>query len=205
MTVPGHVRPDLVVHWDFWNDESIYEDIWLNLGKMREKYPIFYSDAHDGFWVLTRHADIERMFHLEGIVSAEQLTIPPSPWPRKAIPSEIDPPEHGIYRRILVPLFAREKLVRLTEDIREISRELCGQIRRQGECEFVADFASVLPTRIFLRLMGLADEQAPTFLSWTYDLIHASDPEVTGRAMGNLIAFFADQIASRQANPAATG
>ena len=70
----------------------------------------------------------------------------------KFIPDEIDPPEHTPYRQALQPLFGPARMKELEPRIREIVNELLDGFATAGRCEFVAEFAHALPTRVFLTL-----------------------------------------------------
>ncbi len=77
---------------------------------------------------------------------------------RPLIPLNVDPPLHAKYRKLLDPLFAPRRM-----DAREvdITRRVNGFIDAfidRGECNFSQEFAEVLPSSVFLGLMGLPEE-----------------------------------------------
>lgn len=82
------------------------------------------------------------------------------------IPLEVDPPLHTDYRRILNPHFTPRAIAALEPEVRRIVRELLDGFAERGRCDFHAEFATPLPSGIFLALMGLPMQDLPRFLEW---------------------------------------
>jgi cytochrome P450 len=70
-------------------------------------------------------------------------------------PLLVDPPAHTRYRRAVAPLLLPTCVSTLDATIRHFTIELARDFRRRGHCEFVADFANVMPVVTFLRFMDL--------------------------------------------------
>ncbi|MEO3825351.1 cytochrome P450 [Actinomadura sp. B10D3] len=75
-------------------------------------------------------------------------------------------------------------------------------IASRGSCDFVADFARLYPTTVFLELLGLPTERLEEFLAWEYAILHPP-PSGSGRreAMGALTTCFTELIQDRRAHP----
>jgi cytochrome P450 len=94
------------------------------VGKMRElrtNCPVAYSEAHGGFWVVTRYDDVKRVaYETDTFSSRHELpngtsytgAILPPP-PTRFRPIEMDPPEQTRFRRLLNPLFSRGAVEKL--------------------------------------------------------------------------------------------
>jgi len=95
------------------------------------------------------------------------------------IPLSVDPPEHAKYRRMLDPEFSPKKMTALEPEARALVNEIIDTFVAKGECEFHEDFATPLPSTIFLALVGLPQSDLPDFLRWRDDTIrpHASTNE----------------------------
>ena len=95
------------------------------------------------------------------------------------IPLSVDPPDHRKYRRLLDPEFSPKKMAALEPEARKLVNEIIDGFVDRGECEFHEDFATPLPSTIFLALVGLPQSDLPDFLHWRDDTIRpeAQTPE----------------------------
>ena len=84
---------------------------------------------------------------------------------RPLIPLQVDPPEHLKYRRLLDPIFAPRQINPLEPDIARLVNELIDGFADRGRCDFAAEFAVILPSSVFLRLLGLPLSDLDTFLT----------------------------------------
>jgi cytochrome P450 len=115
---------------------------------------VFLSRYDDIFWAM-RHPETFTSEDL-GLYLGEQ----------PQIPLEVDPPQHTKYRRLLNPQFVPREIEKHAPEVRAIVRELIDDFAPRGTCDFHAEFATPLPSRIFLPLMGLPREDLPMFLRW---------------------------------------
>jgi cytochrome P450 len=92
------------------------------------------------------------------------------------IPLQVDPPLHTKYRRLLNPEFVPRKIAELEADARALVNDIIDTFIDRGECDFHAEFATPLPSGIFLRLMGLPADDLPMFLQWRDDIIRPDVP-----------------------------
>jgi cytochrome P450 len=139
--------------------------------------PIRWSDARRGCWVPTRLEDIRYVFQHPEMFSTYPLMDVEGGggWPRKLIPMELDPPEHGIYRHPISTWFSPRAAVAMEEEIRALVGSLVDRVASSGRCEFQDDFAKPFPTTIFVRMLGLPAEEADHFVRWNTDLLHSQD------------------------------
>ncbi len=115
----------------------------------------YISSYEDVLWAL-RHPDYFSS-------DAEALSIGQE---HPLIPLQVDPPMHTQYRRVLNPEFTPAKVGELEPDVRLLVGHLIDRFADRGECDFHEEFATPLPSTIFLRLMGLPQEDLTTFLRW---------------------------------------
>jgi cytochrome P450 len=83
---------------------------------------------------------------------------------RPLIPLNIDPPQHGKYRKILDPLFAPKRMDAIEEDVTARANHFIDAFIDKGECNFTEEFAELFPSAVFLGLMGLPWDELDTFL-----------------------------------------
>jgi cytochrome P450 len=123
------------------------------------------------------------------------------------IPLSIDPPEHAKYRRLLDPQFSPKRMSELEPEARALVNEIIDEFVGRGECDFHEDFATPLPSTIFLALMGLPQDDLPDFLRWRDDTIRPQGDETStaeekreaaGKAIEN---YFETMIEEKRAHP----
>ena len=83
---------------------------------------------------------------------------------RPLIPLAIDPPDHVKYRRLLDPMFAPRRVALLEEDIAARVNVLIDTFVAKGSCNFSDEFAELLPSSVFLELIGLPWEELGTLI-----------------------------------------
>ncbi|MBV8463624.1 MAG: cytochrome P450 [Acidimicrobiales bacterium] len=160
--------------------------------------------------VISRYADVQWALRHPEIFSSAGGTVGIGAQP--LIPVEVDPPEHTAYRRFLNPRFVPREIEKLAPDVRRLVGQLLdGIVGREG-CDFHEEFATPLPSGIFLALMGLPEEDLPKFLKWRDDTIRPDVPpedfegaerirKETAEAVND---YFREAIAGRRANPDTT-
>jgi cytochrome P450 len=119
----------------------------------------------------------------------------------RLIPIELDPPEHGLYRRILQRWFQPGVIARQDAFIREVAREAIAKFEQDGRCEFISQFAKELPTRVFLSIMGLPAQKAATFLELEDTFTRTGDAVRRKEAALGILAALGELIADRRENP----
>ncbi|HEY6319698.1 MAG TPA: cytochrome P450 [Acidimicrobiia bacterium] len=125
------------------------------------------------------------------------------------IPLQVDPPDHAKYRRFLDPQFSPKRIGELAADARGIVNGLIDTFIEQGECNVHEDFATPLPSAIFLRLMGLPRSDLPQFLRWRDDTIRPKvapgDMEAAAaireRAGSDITAYFSAALDEQARTP----
>ena len=116
---------------------------------------VYVSRFEDVMWAL-RHPEVFSS-------SAEALDMGQD---QPLIPLQVDPPEHTQYRRLLNPEFVPREIAKLEPDVRTLVNQLLDAFADRGECDFHEEFATPLPSTVFLALMGLPQDDLATFLRW---------------------------------------
>jgi cytochrome P450 len=119
----------------------------------------------------------------------------------------LDPPRHGENRAIVDYAFKPAVIRKKADGIRRIARELIGRIDDPSHCEFVADVAAALPTRVICEILGVPESEREDL----YDLVNrsvlAQDPDYAASrddgfdAHAGLIAYGASLAASHRSTP----
>jgi len=123
------------------------------------------------------------------------------------IPLSVDPPDHAKYRRLLDPEFSPKKMAALEPEARVLVNEIIDRFADTGACEFHEDFATPLPSTIFLALVGLPQSDLPDFLRWRDDTIRpvaatAEETEQKRMAAGRAINdYFVAALEEKRVHP----
>ncbi|MEU6539083.1 cytochrome P450 [Streptomyces sp. NPDC047000] len=166
----------------------------------------FRSTVARGFWVVTDGPAVQRALQDWRTFSSTSVTaLDPDPeflW----IPEMLDPPAHTVWRRLLGRHFSPAAVAAREPEVRRTAAELIDGLRERDGAEVLDAFARRFPTLIFMRLMGLPEQDLPTFLAWTRELLHLShteDPDGARRlaAMREVSTYFEEQIALRRRTP----
>jgi cytochrome P450 len=205
--IPADLPPELV--WDHDYDAFCRElgDPFLAASRLLDGPPVIRgSKVFFGMpaWILTRHALIEEAFLRPEFFSSKRNAALASfmggdSW--RMIPVELDPPEHGKYRRILQPYFMPRSMQSMEAQVQETCDSLIAAFADEGRCEFIGDFASRLPNMIFLSMMGMPVDMLDQFLGWEKALIHAQEEERRLQASQAILGYFMDFIAEQRKAP----
>lgn len=96
---------------------------------------------------------------------------------RPLIPLDIDRPEHTKYRKLLDPIFAAKVIAPLETDVRALADELIDGFIDRGHADVYDEFCAILPSTIFLRLMGIPLDHLDYFLKNKDDLLRNVEGE----------------------------
>ena len=197
--VPDHVSPEIARYFDHHADADFLADPFEYLESLRGTRAV-YSTAWGGFWVLTEPDDIREAYQRHDLFSNYPGGLPAREGAPPMIPEELDPPDHTKYRRALSVMFSPKRIAELHDEIRDLARDLIAEIKPRGEIDFVDDFAVPLPTRVFMKRLGLPLEQADLFVEWNNTLLHALGDEKL-RANQEVGAYLTELVGQRAVDP----
>lgn len=175
--------------------------------RLRSECPVARTPGLTGdmtVWISTYEDALWALKHPEVFSSAaEAVDIGQS---HDLIPLQVDPPMHTRYRRFLAEWFNSRAIAPLEPEVRKLVNELLDGIVTRGSCDFHQDFATPLPSTVFLAMMGLPQDDIDAFLRWRDDIIRpAADPDeaeaVRARTGAEITAYFDGQIDELRVNP----
>ncbi|HEY2332214.1 MAG TPA: cytochrome P450 [Acidimicrobiales bacterium] len=132
---------------------------------------------------------------------------------RPLIPLNVDPPQHGKYRKILDPLFAPKQMDAIEDDVSARANRFIDAFEEKGECNFTEEYAELFPSAVFLGLLGLPWEELDTMLRLRDGILRPDriDPDAlldmdrrvaVQRATGTEIYdYFTDRLDERRRQP----
>jgi cytochrome P450 len=166
----------------------------------------FRSSIARGYWVVTDGTAVQEALQDWRTFSNKSVTaLDPDPkflW----IPEMLDPPVHTQWRRLLGREFSPNAVAAREPEIRRVAAEMIDRLTGTGGADVLDEFARRFPTLIFLRLMGLPEEDLGKFLEWVHNMLHLSyeqDPDRSRQlaAITEASAYFEEQIALRREAP----
>ena len=107
-------------------DYAIHEDPYPTYARLRDEAPL-YHNAEDGFWALSRHADVIDGFRdTARLSSAHGVSLDASAYGPGAHRTSsfiaMDPPRHGQLRGLVSRAFTPRRVEQLEPDIRALAR-----------------------------------------------------------------------------------
>lgn len=168
---------------------------------LRERAPVARTEAHGGFFVVSRYEDVVRILRDDDtFASGSGTTIPAAPI--RVIPIEVDPPDFHKYRRFLNPLFSPAAVATREQEVRLLARRLIEDWREEGRCDVVEQFALPLPAITILRILGISEGEWRNYT----DPIHFAALEVptsrkAGQILLDVVRKLEDLVAARRLEP----
>lgn len=138
--------------------------------ELRETCPVAFTPAYEGFWVLSRYADISEVARDFAAFSSRKdpgegpgrhrgALIPEIPGVQPGA-TAVDPPLHSAYRRLLAPFFSSAAAVRCEAMIAAAVNECIDDVIETGTADFVSDIAGLVTARAILATVGLPQDDA---------------------------------------------
>ncbi len=182
--------------------------------ELRATCPVGWSDAHGGFWVVSRHADAVTVLRDPVTYqSGKELrdgvwyggdAIPSSPRP-PLLPLELDPPLATKYRQLVMPWLTKTVVESKSAQIRAFVEELIDRAIEKGRMDPVSDLGYPLSAMVVAMLLGLDDGNAER-IAWpfrAYQAVDRTTPEFQRvlEEMGWLIGMLRETCEQRRREP----
>lgn len=146
------------IDWDPRSPEVFADQIGA-YDRMRETCPVAYSDYLG--WSLFRHEDVLRVLGDHDTFSNVVSRHP-------SVPNGMDPPEHTLYRRMIEPYFAPDRIAAFEPVFRRIARDLVDHLAANPSCDVIRDFAEPYAVRIQCGFLGWPQSLHAPLLEWIY-------------------------------------
>jgi len=206
---PAHVPPDMIRDYEIYYLAGNEKDTFSYLRTFHEDLDVFYNLRADpiicpqGAWFVTSFKFMSEVFQDPATFSNHEIVkysqLVGENW--SMIPVELDAPDHSRIRLLVMPMFSPTRMKLLTARISRRARELIESFLTRGRCDFVADFASVFPVKIFLELLDLPFSRFHDFIGWGNGIIHSYIPEERTEATRAARAYLREVISERRAHP----
>lgn len=200
---------------------DLLEDTWADrvphdhFDVLRVHAPVHWHahPTYEGFWAVTRHADVRAVSRNHHLFSAELGSTFIQDHEDEALELirmtllNMDPPKHSRYRRLVSAGFTPRMITKLVEHIQERAEAILDDIEGRGTIDFVEEVAAELPLQVICEMIGVPDADRHLIFDWSNRLVGQQDPdfqssEEDGQAAAAEIYAYCDAIADdRRANP----
>jgi len=153
---------------------------------LRREAPVWWQAFPDGvtetadagFWVLSKHADVQAANRDTELFSAlDGPTLAAVPEMRGQMLVSMDGREHLRQRRLISAGFTPRMVARLEEQARRWAVSIIDQALARGRCNFVQDVAYQLPMHMIADIVGIPVEDRAWLFELTTDFLQAGAPE----------------------------
>ena len=204
LAIPAHVPRELVVDFDIYGSSTGSDDYLVAWSRFQQEigHRVIWTPRNGGHWVAMRGPGVLAVYNDPERFSSDSFGVPVAEGEQIPLGALIvDPPEHRFYRGFLDKGMSL-LVVRANEAaIRARAISLIEGFQARGHCDFVKEFADVLPLSVFLSLVGLPLEDREMLSAWTADTVRGADLAARESAFQSLAAYLDPVIEQRRANP----
>jgi cholest-4-en-3-one 26-monooxygenase len=188
-------EPRIPAGFDF-TDPVLYEQRLPveELAELRRTAPVWWNKQQrgssgfddEGYWVVTRHADIVAVSRDSETFSTWENTALPRFSPditrdriemQRFVMLNIDPPQHTKLRSIVSRGFTPRAINNLRDTLSERARQIVQTAVDGGTGDFVTDVACELPLQAIAELLGISQEDRGKIFQWSNQMVGYDDPE----------------------------
>ena len=167
----------------------------------------------DGYWAVTRHADVMAVSRDSDTYSTWQNTAIVrfrEGMPRENIEMQrlvmlnIDPPQHTKVRAIVSRGFTPRAINALRNALSARAERIARDALDKGSGNFVTDVACELPLQAIAELLGIPQDDRLRIFDWSNQMVGYDDPEYGADPMmaaGELLAYAMKMAEERQQEP----
>jgi len=190
--------PNIPAGFDFTDPDLYAQRVPLEeFAELRRTAPVFWSPTEyhakgfddDGYWVVTRHADIVSISRNAEVFSTSENTAIAQFRPdmtrdgiemQRFIMLNMDPPKHTSQRGIISRGFTPRAINGLKQALSERAEKIVTEAVARGEGDFVNDVAVELPLQAISELLGVPQEDRRKIFTWSNQMVGADDEDLRG-------------------------
>lgn len=175
--------------------------------ELRDTCPVAWTEAHGGFWVLSRYKEVEAMYKdTRSFSTVNGTSIPLPPFGDSAL-SNFDPPEHTKYRRALNECLSKTTVSEsFVPRVEYWTDRFIDRVIESGTCDMVYDLSVAVPVAVTMEWLGWepVEEWWRFGIAW-HDLIGVPVANPRYAYAGEMISKFdgaiMEHVADRRKNP----
>jgi len=214
--------PNIPPGFDFTDPDLCVQRVPAEeLAELRRAAPVWWSQQprgaggfdDDGYWAVTRHADVLQVSRHSELFSSEantaliryaQPVTEESLQMSRLILLNRDPPGHTKLRGIVSRGFTPRAIGSLRQALADRAGQIVAAAAADGTGDFVTDVACELPLQAIAELLGIPQQDRRKIFEWTNQLVGSDDPEYQTETMtagAELVGYSLQLAEERRASP----
>ena len=153
--------------------------------------PTVHTPDGEGFWAITRHADLLAVVRDPATFSSETgpgregaggtilEDLAPGVGPGVML-NMCDPPTHTRIRGLVSRDFTPRAVERLVPFLRARAARILEPVAERGRCDFLVDVAAELPLQTIAQILGVPEADSHQLFSWTSTILDYRDRDLAG-------------------------
>jgi cytochrome P450 len=151
---------DAAVRYDPY-DVAINADPYPVYARLREEAPIYHNAEYD-FWMLTRHADVEKALVDWKTFSSSKSDILDIIRAGFDLPGGVilfeDPPVHTMHRGLMSRIFTPRRMAELEDEVRAYCVACLDPLVGETRFDIIEELARMLPMKVISMLLGIPEQ-----------------------------------------------
>lgn len=188
------------IYNDFDLDAPVFNDKHVEIiDDLVEKCPVAHSKVGEGYYLVAQNKLVREVGQNWRTFSAAKGYMPNRPDGLPYLyPEESDPPLHTAWRQALNPFMGPATIKEYEATIRSDANALIDRFIDKGECEFVSEFAALLPGWAFFKnVLGVPIDDLDRLVDGVEDGTFNPDPEVRAAKFGYVFQYLGDYLEKR--------
>ena len=202
---PAWVPENLVVDFDVYapsTDATDYFEACVDF-QQHSVHRCVWSPRYNGHWLPTRGQDVFDIYADHARFSSRYFFIPATGDQGQLGALTLDPPDHQSFRTFLNKGMTPNIVATKKAFVRQLAVDLIAQFQDRDACEFISEFADILPLTVFLDLVELPFDAREDLGRWVAQTTREPDPAKRVVAMQDIAAWLTPFLAARRARPSA--
>ena len=191
-------EPNIPPGFDFTDPDMYADRLPMDeFAELRRTAPVWWNRKprgvggfdDEGYWVVTRHADVVAVSrdndnystwentaiirHQDG-ATREQIEL------QRFVMLNIDPPQHTKLRGIVSRGFTPRAINNLRSALSARAERIVAEAIASGSGDFVTDVAAELPLQAIAELVGVPQDDRRKVFDWSNDMVGYDDPDYVG-------------------------
>lgn len=154
--------------------------------------PTPHTPDGEGFWVLSRHADVLAVAADAAVFSSQGggdragggtlIEDLPRGFAAGVLLNMMDDPRHRRIRRLVTPALGPRSLQAIESDLRRRAAAILDQVMERQTCDFLVDVAAELPLQAIAMLLGVPQADRHQLFAWAEATLDYDDRDLGGRS-----------------------
>lgn len=195
--IPRNVPESRVVTVNIFDLPGGNSDAQMAWRRLRDTADLVWTPFHGGHWIATGADIIEQIYRSPELFSSQESSLPKGTHALPVYPLQADGELHTSTRRIFDAWFKPSALAPYRDQARELTVELIESLRPRGRCEFITEFAQIVPLVIFMRMVDLPQEDREQLRIHVETIVRDSDDlakrQAAYQALVHYLQYWLDQ------------